>query len=70
MDRKASKGQLGHMLAWLQLDVKDREDHQIWKTRHIPRKERLRWRAWAEANIPEAAALEAAERSGDRSEPV
>jgi len=70
MDRKASKGPLGHMLAWLAKDLVTREDHQSWKTRHFLIEDRKKWRQWAEANIPEACELEALARSGERSEPA
>jgi hypothetical protein len=70
MDRKASKGPIGHMLMWLANDKPTREEHQLNKTTHFQKRDREKWRAWAEANIPEAVDFEASERGGDRSEPV
>ena len=66
---KATKGPLGHMLAWLELDQPTREDHFSWRTRHLPLADRKRCREWAAEHIAEAVRLEASNRDGDTHEP-
>jgi hypothetical protein len=75
-DRTANKGPVGAMLAWVEehccANFTDRAGHQGTKTNAdlLNLAVRVKWRAWAVVNIPEAIRLEALERNGVTDEPV
>ena len=68
----ASKGPLGHMLAWVALDSDTRQLHQDLKGNvfALPYDARAEWRVWAEIHLAEAVAFEFEARDGDASEPA